>query len=352
MEPTKDIGVALVGYGYAGRTFHQPLITACPGLALRVVVSSDPARVQGDLPDVAVVPRLEGVLADPDIGLVVIATPNDLHASMAIAAMRAGKAVVVDKPFTVTQSEARAVADVSSETGQRVFVFHNRRWDADFLALQRLAADGTLGEISHFESHFDRWRPVVRDRWRERAEPGGGLWYDLGPHLVDQALQLLGAPLRISADILVERVGAVVDDAFRVTLIYPRARAVLCASMLRADNRLRFAVHGAAGSFHKHGQGAQEDDLKAGISPLDPDFGIDREPAVLTTADGDALTRTELLCGRGDYLAFYAAVGEALATGRDGPVALSEALDVMRVLRLGLRSAAERRDVGWDEPID
>ena len=328
------------------------MIRATPGLALRIIVSSDPARVRVDLPDVDVVETLGQALADPEIDLVVVATPNPQHGPMAIAALEAGKGVVVDKPFTVTLTEAHAVAAVSAETGRPVFVFHNRRWDADFRLLQRLVAEGTLGEISHLESHFDRWRPDVRDRWRERDEPGSGLWFDLGPHLVDQALQLLGPPIGVGADLMIERAGAPVDDAFRVTLVYPKARAVLCASMLRADGRLRFAVHGTGGSLLKHGQGAQEDDLKAGMDPRDADFGIDRDPALLTTIGAEGLTTRSLDCGRGDYLAFYGGVRETMLSGGQGPVPLSQAIDVMRCLRLALISASEGRLVRWDEPVD
>jgi predicted dehydrogenase len=342
-----EIPVALVGYGYAGKTFHQPLIAATAGLRLVCVVSRQPDKVASDVPDAKVVPDLEAALSDPAIQLVVIASPNHCHAPQAIAAMRAGRAVVVDKPFTVTMDDARDVERVSQETGQPVFVFHNRRWDADFRLLQQWVGEGRLGQIVHFESHFDRWRPTVRDRWRERSGPGGGLWLDLGPHLIDQALLLLGAPLSVSADIAMERPGALVDDAFRVTLNYALSRAVLSASMLRADNGLRFAVHGTSGSFLKHGQGAQEDDLKAGMSPLDPAFGIDPDPAIVTTADGDILTRTELSVGRGGYLAFYAGVRDALRTGCESPVALSQAIDVMRVLELGFTSARTGRPQPW-----
>ena len=160
--------VALVGFGYVGKTFHAPLIAATPGLALHTMVSSDPAKVAADFPDVRVVAELAAVLADPAIDLVVVATPNALHAPQAIAALNAGKAVVVDKPFAVTAAEAQAMAEAAKAAGKLLAVFHNRRWDSDFLTLQRLIGEGALGEIVQFESHFDRFRPVVRDRWRER----------------------------------------------------------------------------------------------------------------------------------------------------------------------------------------
>ncbi|RZJ28325.1 MAG: oxidoreductase, partial [Brevundimonas sp.] len=179
---------ALIGFGYAGQTFHAPLIAACPDLRLHTIVTSKPEAARAAWPEARAVADLETVLADPEIDLVVLATPNDLHAPQARAALEAGKAVVIDKPFALSLEEARGVADLARRRGLFLSVFHNRRWDADFLGLQQQIAAGALGPIRTFESHFDRFRPEVRDRWRERDGPGGGIWNDLGPHLIDQAL--------------------------------------------------------------------------------------------------------------------------------------------------------------------
>src|SRR6185295_15346831 len=200
------IRVALIGYGYAGRTFHAPLIRATPGLELAAICSSHPERVQADRPDTAVVASLEEACALPSVDLVVIATPNDTHVSMATYALGAGKHVVLEKP---AQSSHRVLA-----------VFQNRRWDGDFLAVADLLAGSVLGDVSHFESHFDRYRPLVRPRWRERAGVGSGLWYDLGPHLVDQALQFFGLPDRVAASLAAQRPGAQSDDWAHVILEY------------------------------------------------------------------------------------------------------------------------------------
>ncbi|MEL0253298.1 MAG: Gfo/Idh/MocA family oxidoreductase, partial [Novosphingobium sp.] len=180
--------VALVGYGFAGKTFHAPLIMAEPALNLAAVVSRDPAKVHADLPGIQVEADIVAVLADPSIELVVIATPNDSHAPLAHAAIDAEKAVVVDKPLALTLAEAQAISDHAAQRGTVLSVFHNRRWDGDFLTISRLIAEGSIGKVVHFESHFDRFRPQVRDRWRENPGPGSGVWADLGPHLVDQAL--------------------------------------------------------------------------------------------------------------------------------------------------------------------
>lgn len=253
--------VALVGYGFVGKVFHAPLIQATPGLVLHTVVSRDAGKVHADWPDVQVVGDPDAAFADPAVDVVVIASPNDSHAPLAMAALAQGKHVVVDKPFTVTLTEARDVVDAARRAGRLVSVFQNRRWDGDFLTVQRLVGDGTLGRVAEFHSHFDRFRPVVQDRWREHDAPGGGLWYDLGPHLIDQAVQLFGLPEAISVDIARLRDGAQAPDYVHATLRYPTHRAHLHAGTLVAGNGLRFAVHGTRGSYLKHGLDVQEDRL-------------------------------------------------------------------------------------------
>ncbi|HJS36130.1 MAG TPA: oxidoreductase, partial [Pseudoxanthomonas sp.] len=245
---TDTLNVALVGYGFVGKVFHAPLIQATPGLALHTVVSRDAGKVHADWPRMLVTADTHAAFADPAVDLVVIASPNDSHAPLAIEALGQGKHVVVDKPFTLTLREAREVVAAAVHAGRVASVFQNRRWDGDFLTVRRLIDEGRLGRVAEFHSHFDRFRPTVQDRWRERDEPGGGLWYDLGPHLIDQALQLFGLPVGISADIARLRDGAQAPDYFDVTLRYPQHRAILHASALVAGNGLRFAVHGTRGS--------------------------------------------------------------------------------------------------------
>ncbi|GHK51188.1 hypothetical protein KPZU09_09240 [Klebsiella pneumoniae] len=180
------IRVGLVGFGYASKTFHAPLIGGTPGMALKAVASSDADKVHADWPGVKVMSAPGDLLDDPDIDLVVIATPNDTHFPLAKAALEAGKHVVVDKPFTVTLSQARELESLAKHCGRILSVFHNRRWDSDFLTVSALINEGQLGEVCYFKSHFDRFRPQVRQRWREQAGPGSGIWYDLAPHLLDR----------------------------------------------------------------------------------------------------------------------------------------------------------------------
>jgi predicted dehydrogenase len=322
----------LVGYGFAGKTFHAPLIAAVPGLALAAVASRDPAKVAADWPGVPVERSPEALCARPDLDLVVVATPNDTHYPLARAALRAGKHVVVDKPFTVAVAEAEELAALAEARGLVLSVFHNRRWDSDFLTLRRLVDTGALGRVVSLESRFDRFRPAVRDRWRERPGPGAGLWYDLGPHLVDQALVLFGPPDSVHADIAAQRDGAGVDDYFHVTLRYGPLRVILGASMLAAAPTPRFVAQGTAGGFVKYGLDPQEDALKAGLRPPAPGWGADPRPGALTTWPRDTPTTAEAPALPGDYPAYYAGVRDAILGLGPNPVPPAEALAVMRII--------------------
>ena len=345
------LNVALLGYGYAGKTFHAPLIAATPGLRLAAVASSDPAKVRADLPDATVLPDADAVLAQADLDLVVIATPNDTHADLARRALAAGRHVVVDKPFTLTLAEAQELAGLAASAGRVLSVFHNRRWDADFLTLRRLVADGTLGEVLALESRFDRFRPQVRKRWREAAIPGGGLWYDLGPHLVDQALRLFGPPDAVYADLALQRPGAEAVDYCHVLLRYPRRRVLLHASMLVAGDSPRFAAHGLRGSYLKHGLDPQEDALKRGDRPGGPGWGRDPRPGQLATAAPDGTPTTAPVPGEpGDYPAYYAGVRDAILGRGPNPVPPEEAVEVMAVLELALESARQGRELAFAAP--
>ena len=328
---------ALIGYGYAGKTFHAPLIHATPGLVLQLVGSSDCAKVHGDWPDVSVEQSMLQAAQHPDIDLVVIATPNDTHAALADAALRAGKHVVVDKPFTLTLDEARALDELAQRQGRLLSVFHNRRWDADFLTLRQLLASGQLGAIVSFESRFDRFRPEVRQRWREQAGLGGGLWYDLGPHVVDQALQLFGRPWALCAAFTRQREHAEIVDWFSVRLDYGRLQVQLSASMLVAGGGVRFAVHGTAGSWIKYGLDPQEDCLKQGVSPGAAGWGEDALPGTLYRGGCTDVCLTPGLPG--DYRQYYSGVAAAIAGEQNNPVPASEAIAVMEIIELAQLSA-------------
>ncbi len=337
-----DLGVGLIGYGLGGRAFHAPYVGATPGLSLRAVVSRDPAKVQADLPGMAVVPTADALFADPDIDLVIVSSPDAFHTEHALGALDTGKHVLIDKPFATSLADARRVAARAEAQGKLLTVFHNRRWDSDFLTLKRLIREDALGTIVQFESHFDRWRPDPAAVWKEARD--GGSWLDLGPHLVDQALQLFGMPDGVFADLAAVRRSAPAVDYFHVVLRYPHHRVILHSSKLVADHGLRFAVHGTRGSWIKHGTDRQEAATVAGKSPAGPDWGVDPLPGIFTPGD-DPWAARPVDNEKGDYRLFWQALATALRGTGPNPVPASEALNVMHVLQAGLSSAAERREV-------
>lgn len=332
--------VALIGFGLAGRVFHAPLISAVEGLELATVVTSRSDEVARLYPAARVTTSAAEAIADPSIDLVVVATPNASHFDLAAQSLAAGKHVAIDKPFAVTAAQAREL--IARSTGRILTVFHNRRWDSDFLSLKRLIAEDRLGEIAYFESHFDRFRPQVRDRWRERAGPASGIWYDLGPHLIDQALQLFGMPLAVMADLAARREGAQATDYFRVLLRYAKCRVVLCGDCLAVADDRRFVVHGSKASFVKHGLDAQEAFLAAGGKPGDIGYGRDPRPSALHRPGG---TAQPVAAEAGAYAKFYEGVRAALLGQAPLPVTAREALAVMDILEAAERSAQSGREI-------
>ena len=341
-SPTpRTIPVALIGYGYAGKTFHAPLLRTVEGLRIAVVGSSRPETVHADLPDATVCSAIEAA-THPDVELVVIATPNDAHQPLAAAALRAGKHVVVDKPFTLDLAEARSLRDLSQEHNRLLSVFHNRRWESEALATKEVLASGVLGEVSHYECHMDRFRPAVRRRWREDPGPGAGLWFDLGPHLIDLALHLFGLPSAVQAGFAVLRKGGQTDDWAHVQLIYPgRLRVILHASLLAAGGGPRSLLHGDRASWMKFGADVQEGQLKAGMMPDDPAFGIDPDSGIVV--DGATGGRSQRLAPRGDQRLYYTGIRDAILHGDHLPVSVAEAVAVMSVLETSFASGAAER---------
>ncbi|GEM48864.1 oxidoreductase [Deinococcus cellulosilyticus] len=336
----RTLNVALLGYGFAGKTFHAPLIASVQDLKLHVVSSSQPEKVHADFPDAVVEPDPLQALSREDVDLVVIATPNTTHFDLAKAALMAGKHVVVDKPFTLTAVEARELDTLAARSELLLSVFHNRRWDADFLTIKRLIAEGRLGRVVHFESHFDRFRPGVVNRWREQDLPGSGLWYDLGPHVLDQALQLFGMPDTLQADLSVQRDGGQATDFFHVVLGYGPLRVILHGSMLVAAPNPRFIVHGTEGSYIKYGLDPQESALKAGGRPGSENWGHDPEKGTLYTQSEGQTIKTEVDNQVGSYQSYYTGIAAALLNGTSNPVTAEEATLVMELLELGEKSSA------------
>jgi predicted dehydrogenase len=326
----------LVGYGYAGKTFHAPLLRATPGIKLTHVASSQAAQVKQQLGiDVTVLADYTAAAQLADIDLVVIASPNDSHAPLAELALCAGKHVVVDKPFALTFKEAKALTALATEQKLLLSVFHNRRFDADFLSLQHLLNSAQLGQVAHLESRFDRFRPQVRQRWREQAGPGAGLWFDLGPHLLDQSLVLFGLPLSITATLKTLRPEATTTDWFSVLLDYGSFSVTLGASMLAAAPSARFTLQAEHGSWQKFGLDIQEEQLKQGLTPADANWGMETRPGLLYSAE----QVTPYSKATGCYQQYYSAIVAAINGTGENPVPPEQACIVMQLLELAEQSA-------------
>ena len=333
------LNVALVGYGYAGKTFHAPLISGVPGLNLAAICSSHAETVAADYPSVKVSGSLDELLGDTAINTVVIATPNHTHFDLAQRALLAGKHVVVDKPFTVTSAQAIELKALSEKAGLVLSAFHNRRWDADFLTLRALIASGKLGRISSLESRFDRFRPEVKLRWREQNGEGTGLWYDLGPHLLDQALLLFGCPVAIQAKFEMQRTGAQAVDYFHVTLRYAQQEVILHAGLLEEYETPRYVLRGAEGEYTKYGLDTQESDLKRGEFGFGPAWGQDPRNGKIRLSAEHGHNSSVVPNLRGDYRQFYAGFRDAVLSGGDSPVQLNDAVMNIRLLELAVESA-------------
>jgi scyllo-inositol 2-dehydrogenase (NADP+) len=337
------ITVGLIGYGTAGAVYHAPLITSEPRLRLKSVATSRSEKLAKDLPGVTAV-SVEAIFADPEIELIVVASPNQTHFPLAKRGLEAGKHVVVDKPFTITLSETDKLISLAERNGRLLSVFQNRRWDGDFRTVQKLVKEQAVGTHVYFESKFERFRPVVSTNWREEAGPGSGLYYDLGPHLIDQALILFGMPKTIIADITRLRPSAMTEDFFHVILQYEGFRAILHGSNLVYCPGPRFTLLGDRGSFYKFELDVQERHLKEGMRPGMPNWGLApiESEGMLYLAD-----RTEhpVPTLPGIYQAYYSGIADALLAGAMPPVTPQQARDVMVVLDAGLRSAREGHTV-------
>ncbi|MEU8678491.1 Gfo/Idh/MocA family oxidoreductase [Streptomyces sp. NPDC048560] len=355
-NPTAPLRVALVGYGLAGSVFHAPLIATTEGLVLDTVVTSNEerrAQALAEFPDVRIAASPDELWPRADeLDLVVIASPNKTHVALATAALRAGLPVVVDKPVAGTAAEARELAALADERGLLLSVFQNRRWDNDFRTLARLIDDGELGDVQRFESRFERWRPQTKGGWRESADPLeiGGLLFDLGSHVVDQALTLFGPAVQVYAECDVRRPGAVADDDTFLAITHVNGvRSHLYVSATTAQLGPRFRVLGSAAGYVKYGLDPQEGALREGLRPAAGEpWG--EEPRELWGRLGSG--ESPLTGGGipvpslpGDYPAYYAAVAAALRGTGENPVTALQAAATLDVLEAARRSAREGTSV-------
>lgn len=343
---SEEIGVGIVGFGLSGGVFHLPLVVVVDGLRVAgIVARTNENAARAACPYARIVRDLSDLLLDNAVDLVVIASPNGTHAGLATQALEAGRDVVIDKPFAISAREAEGVMELAEKRGRVLTVFQNRRWDGDFLTVKALLERQALGRVVLFESHFDRFAPDLNRKkpWKEAADASGGLLWDLGPHLVDQAVQLFGVPEMVFADVRSERTGSATDDAFDIWMKYREAlgglRVLLRASMLAAEAGPRFLVRGEAATFTKFGLDPQEAALRAGVRPGGPEWGRESEKrwGQLTHGAGGETEKIETLPG--NYLRFYENLRDVLLGKAQLEVPASEALRVTRLLELARESS-------------
>ncbi len=330
--------VGLVGFGLAGRVLHLPLIRAA-GMQVEAVVPRQADALRSVLPQARCCASLEELLGIAAIDLVVIASPNHLHVGQATQALEAGKHVVVDKPLALSSAEAGNLGQLAEARMQKLAVFQNRRWDSDFLTLRSLIGGGKLGEVRLAQLRWDRFRPEVQPRWREQARFGGGVLYDLGSHLIDQALCLFGAPDWLQADVFAQRAGATVDDGAELLLAKGVVRISIGISSISAGDGCRYRVYGTDGHFTKHGLDVQEQQLRAGMAPTAPDFGAEPQSQWGRYGSGDSATDCAVPPVRGCWVEFYRKLGESIERGTAVPVAAQEARDTLRIIEAALASS-------------
>jgi scyllo-inositol 2-dehydrogenase (NADP+) len=351
----KIIHTGIIGFGIGGNTFHAPIIATTEGYTISKIRARKESEVnlaKQRYPDATITDNADDIINDPQIDLVVIATPNDSHRPLAKQALLAGKNVVVDKPFTITSADADDLIKIAKENNKILSVHHNRRYDSDFKTIEKLLKASLLGRLVEFESHFDRFRNYLRPgAWREKDEPGAGILYDLGSHLIDQPLVLFGSPNAITADIRAQREGTKATDNFELILLYPNLKVTLKAGMLVSQPLPRYILLGDKGSFVKYGLDVQEEALKAGLDPYTKnDWGIEPENVwgnVVTEMNGIKFSG-KIASEKGDYRGYYANVYDAIVQGKQLDVTATHARNIIRVIELAIKSNDEKRTINCD----
>ncbi|GAN01849.1 oxidoreductase [Mucor ambiguus] len=352
MSTENKVKVGVVGFGMSARVFHCPLITSSPYMHLAAVVERNSDKSKDIYPWIQVKKSTDELFTDSEIDLVVITTPNGSHYPLALEAMKSGKHVVVEKPFTITSKEAEELARVAKETGRVCSVYQNRRWDGDFLTVKKLLKDGQLGRLVEYESHFDRFRNFVKAGWREQSDaPGSGMLYDLGAHLIDQALALFGMPKTVFAIVSNQRQLKETDvaDDFTIILGYENSfKAILRSSMLaRHAPVLRFNLRGMNGSYKKEYLDVQEDQLKSGVVPSNAEYGVESSErfGTINTDFNGAHVVGKVDTEKGDYLSFYNNVAESILKSDPDNLAVKpqDGANCIRIIELAQQSSDEGR---------
>jgi len=346
------INTALCSFGMSGWVFHAPFITTNPGFKLTAVLERTKNLAQQKYPWVHTYRSLEELLEDPSIELVVVNTPNNTHFEMARKSLEAGKHVIVEKPFTVTVDQADELIRVSEKVDRKIIIYQNRRFDSDFRTIRKVLNEKLLGDLVEAEFHFDRYKEELSPKvHKETPGPGTGALYDLGSHLIDQALVLFGMPNELFADIHIIRPQSQVDDYFEVLLFYDRLTVRLRCSYLVKEPLPGYILHGEKGSFIKSKTDIQEATLQANVSPATPDWGKepDSEKGLLHTVINGKEVRERIQSLNGNYGDFYQQVYESIREGKAVPVTAEEGRNVIKIIETAFKSAKEKRVISLEK---
>ena len=349
------IRAGLIGYGVGGRYFHAPIINAVQGLELVAIQTKSPDNVEAAkkvYSDTKIVAEPDDIFNDPTIDLVAISVPNAFHKPLAEKALNAGKHVVIDKPFTITTQEADELISLAFEKNRILSSYQNRRFVSDFFTVQKLLDSGLLGNVVTYDVHYDRFRPLLKpNAWREKAQPGSGVFYDLGAHLIDQALYLFGMPNAVTAFIGIERPGCETDDNFQIFLHYDKLKVSLNVTMLAKQSAPFFRINGDKGCFVKYGMDVQEAALRAGLQPNDiPDWGVEPEEiwGTLSMEYQGLNMDCKIQSEAGDFRKYYENIRDAISGKASLLVTPGQARNVIRIIELGIKSNQEKKTVMVD----
>lgn len=348
MSSHKPIRTGLLSYGMSGEVFHAPLLSAHQGFTIMKILERTKDKARQHYPDVKTVRSITDILQDDEIELVIVNTPHDTHVELATQVLEAGKHAIIEKPFTNTVAEGKKLISLAAKNKVMLSVFQNRRWDGDFMTVKSVVESGVLGRIVEFEAHYDRYRPAVdHTTWKEASGPGSGILYNLGAHMIDQALVLFGTPILVDARVGIQRQGGIGDDFYDIRMQYDALQVILKSSYLVREPGPRYMIYGETGSFIKYGLDPQEQALKERQVPGRPGWGVESREwwGKLNAAVHRLNFEGRIETTAGNYMGFYDNIFRAIREGKPLEVTADQALNVIRIIELAKESSQERRAV-------
>lgn len=351
MKTVETIKTGLIGFGLSGRVFHAPFLDLSEEFELTSIVQRSNESAKYSYPDATIVKSHQEIFNDPSIELVVVATPNEYHFEMTRQALTANKHVIIEKPFSPTTTETTALINLAENRGRHLFVFHNRRWDGDFLTIKKVIQDGLIGDVVEYEARYNRYKPALNPKpWKEIEGPASGILYDLGTHIIDQTVCLFGKPLSVTARLYKQRQGSQIDDAFDLRLDYPSTKVTLKSTLLAKDPDPRYIIYGSKGSFVKSGIDPQEDDIQAGLTPDSVNWGKDTVEhwGILKTSINDLEFMGTIETLRGNYMGFYDNVYDVIRNSGDYAIPPLEAQITTSIIEAAIKSHHQGITIGLE----